>query len=41
MPKSVTLSDGAMVKPADDPETVPIVTHSVLSQLAAMNIQQC
>src|SRR5215472_18768750 len=30
MPKSVTLSDGAVVKPTDGPETVPIVTHSVL-----------
>ena len=39
MPKSVTLSDGAVVKPTMDPDPVPIVTHSVASQLAAMNIQ--
>src|SRR5215472_1958495 len=32
MPNSVTLSDGPVAKPADDPESVPIVTHSVLSQ---------
>jgi phospholipase C len=39
MPKSVTLSDGSVVKPADDPDVTPEVNHSIASQLNAMNIQ--
>jgi phospholipase C len=40
MPKSVTLSDGSVVTPAVGAlnHVVPVVTHSVKSQLAAMNI---
>ncbi len=39
MPASVTLSNGTVVEPSVDPDTVPDVQHSVQSQLAAMNIQ--
>jgi phospholipase C len=39
MPKSVTLSDGAVATPKANPDVVPQVNHSVISQLAAMNIQ--
>src|SRR5215469_13775190 len=39
MPKSVTLSDGSVVKPTDDPDVTPEVNHSITSQLNAMNIQ--
>jgi phospholipase C len=39
MPSSVTLSNGAVVTPRVNPDIVPIVTHNVKSQLAAMNIQ--
>ncbi len=38
MPASVTLSNGAVVTPSVDPDTVPNVQHDVQSQLAAMNI---
>lgn len=38
MPASVRLSNGAVVRPSDDPDVVPIVAHDVDSQLAAMNI---
>jgi phospholipase C len=38
MPSSVTLSNGAVVTPTTDPDTLPVVSHSVASQLAAMNI---
>jgi phospholipase C len=37
MPASVTLSDGTAVTPSVDPDTVPIVDHSVPAQVAAMN----
>ena len=39
MPSTVKLSDGTVVSPSDDPDTVPAVNHNVASQLAAMNIQ--
>ena len=39
MPSSVKLSDGTVVKPAADPDVVPLVAHDVASQLAAMNIK--
>ncbi len=39
MPASVTLSDGSVVKPSIDPDTVPDIQHDVEAQLAAMNIQ--
>jgi phospholipase C len=39
MPRSVTLSNGAVVVPAVAPDTVPDVQHSVQAQLAAMNIK--
>ena len=38
MPSSVTLSNGAVVKPSVTPDTIPQVNHSVAAQLAAMNI---
>jgi phospholipase C len=38
MPAKVTLSDGAVVTPFVDPDTVPPVNHSVGSQFAAMHI---
>jgi phospholipase C len=38
MPSSVTLSNGAIVRPSITPDTIPPVDHSVASQLAAMNI---
>jgi phospholipase C len=38
MPSRVRLSDGAVVRPTVDPDTVPLVNHTVASQLAAMNI---
>jgi phospholipase C len=38
MPASVRLSDGAVVSPTVDPDTVPLVNHNVPAQLAAMNI---
>jgi phospholipase C len=38
MPSSVTLSNGAVVKPAVNPDVVPLVNHNVATQLAAMNI---
>jgi phospholipase C len=37
MPSSVTLSDGAVVTPATDPDKVPSVKHNVASQLAAID----
>jgi phospholipase C len=37
MPSSVTLSNGAVVTPGTDPDTVPNVNHSVAAQVAAMN----
>ena len=37
MPSSVTLSNGATVKPATDPDTVPDVLHTVAAQQAAIN----
>jgi len=40
MPASVTLSDGTVVTPSVDPDTVPDVQHSVQAQLAAMNIKK-
>jgi phospholipase C len=40
MPSSVTLSDGAVVTPGRMPDKVPFVSHTVASQLAAMNIQR-
>jgi phospholipase C len=39
MPPSVKLSDGAVVTPFVDPDTIPDIQHSVQAQLAAMNIQ--
>lgn len=39
MPTSVKLSNGAVVTPSVSPDTVPHVSHSVNSQLAAMHIQ--
>jgi phospholipase C len=39
MPARVTLSDGRRVVPSVDPDTVPVVSHSVASQLKAMNIE--
>jgi phospholipase C len=39
MPSTVKLSDGTVVSPSDDPDTVPAVNHNVASQLAAMNIK--
>ena len=38
MPSSVTLSNGAVVKPSVTPDTIPPISHTVASQLAAMNI---
>jgi phospholipase C len=38
MPSRVRLSDGIAVRPTVDPDTVPLVNHTVASQLAAMNI---
>jgi phospholipase C len=38
MPSSVTLSNGAVVKPSVTPDVIPAINHSVASQLAAMNI---
>jgi phospholipase C len=37
MPASVTLSDGAVVSPSVDPDTVPNVLHTVESQAAAID----
>src|SRR5215470_18320274 len=37
MPSSVTLSNGAVVTPHTDPDTVPDVLHSVPAQVAAIN----
>jgi phospholipase C len=37
MPSSVTLSNGAVVKPSVDPDVVPNVHHDVKSQLAAID----
>lgn len=39
MPTSVKLSDGSVVAPTVSPDTIPHVTHSVDSELAAMHIQ--
>ena len=39
MPASVTLSDGIVVTPSVDPDTIPDIQHSVQAQLAAMNIK--
>ena len=38
MPASVRLSNGAVVTPHVMPDTVPVVNHTVASQLAAMDI---
>jgi phospholipase C len=38
MPATVTLSNGAIVRPHIMPDTVPSVNHNVPSQLAVMNI---
>ncbi|HEY2488496.1 MAG TPA: hypothetical protein VGI37_03250, partial [Streptosporangiaceae bacterium] len=38
MPSRVRLSDGRVVRPTVDPDTVPLVNHNVPAQLAAMNI---
>jgi phospholipase C len=38
MPARVTLSNGVVVTPTVDPDTVPAVNHSVNTQLAAMHI---
>jgi phospholipase C len=38
MPSRVRLSDGHVVRPTVDPDTVPLVNHNVPAQLAAMNI---
>ena len=38
MPSSVTLSNGAVVTPSVTPNIVPPLSHTVASQLAAMNI---
>ncbi len=37
MPSSVTLSNGAVVRPGTDPDTVPNVSHSVAAQQAAID----
>lgn len=37
MPSSVTLSNGAVVTPGTDPDTVPNVSHSVAAQVAAID----
>jgi phospholipase C len=37
MPSSVTLSNGAVVTPHTDPDTVPVVNHSVAAQVAAID----
>lgn len=37
MPSSVTLSDGTVVVPSTDPDTVPNVNHDGQAQVAAMN----
>jgi phospholipase C len=37
MPSSVTLSNGAVVTPRTDPDTVPNVNHNVASQAAAID----
>src|SRR6202035_4286442 len=37
MPSSVLLSNGAVVTPGTDPDTVPNVNHSVASQVAAID----
>jgi phospholipase C len=37
MPSTVTLSNGAVVKPSSDPDVPPVVKHTVASQLAAIN----
>jgi phospholipase C len=37
MPASVRLSNGAMVTPSTDPDTVPVVQHSVAAQAAAID----
>jgi phospholipase C len=37
MPASVTLSDGTVVTPFDDPDTVPNIRHTVPDQLAAID----
>src|SRR5215467_11599342 len=39
MPASVKLSNGAVVVPTTDPDTVPNEDHNVAAQLRAMNIQ--
>ena len=38
MPASLKLSNGAVVKPEVDPDTIPDVRHTVSAQLAAMNV---
>src|SRR5215471_16688309 len=37
MPSSVTLSNGAVVTPHTDPDTVPNVNHNVAAQVAAIH----
>jgi phospholipase C len=37
MPSSLTLSNGAVVTPHTDPDTVPVVDHSVAAQVAAID----
>ena len=37
MPPEVTLSDGSVVTPSVDPDTVPNVEHSVAAQTAAID----
>jgi phospholipase C len=39
MPASVRLSNGAVVVPSTDPDTVPNENHNVAAQVAAMNIK--
>jgi phospholipase C len=39
MPASVKLSDGSVVVPSVDPDTIPDIQHDVQAQLAAMNIK--
>jgi phospholipase C len=39
MPSSVSLSNGAVVTPSGLPDTIPNISHTVASQVAAMNIQ--
>jgi phospholipase C len=39
MPSSVKLSNGAVVVPSVSPDTIPSESHTVASQLAAMNIR--